>query len=99
MTDMWPEAAGEILANLLGDPEPRPGGPYVHTLKLPEPEYDDEGNEIWRMPDPPYTLVERPVADVVREAGFGPVPERIQVTYCTEYCGDACVCSLRTGEP
>lgn len=25
---------------------------------------------------------------------FGPVPERIQVSYCTTFCGDACTCSL-----
>lgn len=25
---------------------------------------------------------------------FGPVPERVEVTYCTEFCDDACICSL-----
>ena len=40
----------------------------------------------------------RPVADVVREAGFGPVPQRIEVTYCTEFCGDACTCPLAAGD-
>ena len=37
MNDMWPEAAGEFLQNLLGGAESEPGPPYVHTLVPPEP--------------------------------------------------------------
>ena len=31
--------------------------------------------------------------------GFGPVPERIEVTYCTMFCGAACTCRLRFRRP
>jgi len=84
VSETWPEAAGELLSGILGDTEPRPGGPYVHTFKMPEPIGEDEdGNPVYPEPLPAFTLTERPVADVVREAGFGPVPERVQVTYLT----------------
>ena len=79
------DSAGESLQNLLGDLEPRPGGPYVHRFKAPEPAgWDDDGNPVYPEPGPSYTLTERPVADVVREAGFLPGPERIKITYWTE---------------
>ena len=98
MSEMWPEAASEFIGSLFGGTDPRPGPPYVHTLVPPEPiGWDDDGNPVYPEPGPSYTLTERPVADVVREAGFGPVPGRIEVTYCTEFCGDACTCRLAAG--
>lgn len=85
VTEIWPEFASETLQNLLGDPEPRPGEPYVHTFRSSEPiGWDDDGNPVYPEPGPSYTLTERPVADVVREAGFLPGPERIKITYWTE---------------
>ena len=84
MSEMWPEAAGEFLSNLLGGAEPEPGPPYVRTLVWPEPVgYEEDGTPVYPEPGPSYTLTERPLDDVVREAGFGPVPERIEVTYLT----------------
>ena len=56
MSEMWPDGAGEILHNMLGGSNPQPGPPWTHTIVPPEPEYDDEGNEIWREPDPAHTL-------------------------------------------
>ena len=76
----------EFPGNYLGPaflPEPSP--PYVHTFKSPEPVgWDDDGNPLYPEPGPSYTLTKRPAADVVREAGFGPVPGRIEVT--AEFC-------------
>ena len=37
----WTEAAGEFMHRML-NPEPEPGPPYVHTLVLAEPEYDED---------------------------------------------------------
>ena len=79
-----PDGFGEMLSSLLGAPDPRQGPPYVHTFRPPEPEYDDEGNEIWHEPGPAFTLVKRPVADVVAAAGFGPVPQRVKIT--ADFC-------------
>lgn len=82
---MFPESAGELLRNMLGGADPEPGPPWVHTLVPPEPiGYTDEGEPVYPEPGPAYTLVKRPVAEVVAEAGFGPVPGRIEVT--AEFC-------------
>jgi hypothetical protein len=82
---MWPDAAGEFLANMLGAGDPEPGPPYVHTLVPPEPiGYTGDGDPIYPEPGPAYTLTERPIAEVVAEAGFGPVPERIEIT--ADFC-------------
>jgi hypothetical protein len=51
------DAMGHFLAGLLA-PVSEPGPPYTHTLVPPEPEYDDEGNEVWREPDPAFTLTD-----------------------------------------
>ena len=45
---------------------------------------------------PPFTLTERPVADVVAEAGFGPVPQRIEIT--ADFCQCA-ACKAERCEP
>ena len=55
-SEFWPDSAGEFLHNMYGGSEPEPGPPYVHTFRPPEPEYDDEGNQIWHEPDPAFTL-------------------------------------------
>jgi hypothetical protein len=83
--DEWNDAAGAFLQNMLGG-TPDPGPPYVHTFKLPQqPVYASSGKLVYRPPaHPAYTMEIRPVADVVREAGFGPVPSRIEVTYLTD---------------
>ena len=63
----FPDGAGELgefLSNMLGG-TPEPGPPYVHTLTAPEPEYDDDGNEIYVPRPPTYTLTEIPLADLV----------------------------------
>lgn len=55
-----PEGSGEIMASLLGAPE-RPGPPYVHTFRPPEPiGQDEDGNDIYPEPGPAYTLTEAP---------------------------------------
>lgn len=50
------ETLGQVMASMFGATEPEPGPPYIHTFVLPEPEYDGEGNEILRKPDPSFTL-------------------------------------------
>jgi hypothetical protein len=78
-------ALGYFMHRIL-NPEPEPGPPYVHTFTLPQqPVYASSGKLVYRPPaHPAYTMEVRPVADVVREAGFGPVPQRIEVTYLTD---------------
>jgi hypothetical protein len=81
----WPDVAGEVLHNILSGGGPAPGPQYTHTIVPPEPIGEDEdGNAVYPEPGPAYTLARRPLADVVREAGFGPVPERIKIT--ADFC-------------
>ena len=54
---------------------------------LPDPDDPD----TWAFPGPPDFSGTWP--DLPPPA-FGPVPDRIEVTYCTEFCADACICSL-----
>jgi hypothetical protein len=59
VSGMWPDGAGEFMFSLFGDPAAvADGPPWTHTFRPPEPEYDEEGNEIWREPDPTHTLTE-----------------------------------------
>ena len=75
---------GEIMRGLL-NPEPEPGPPYTHTIVPPEPlYYDDFGTPVYPEPGPAMTLTERPLADVVAEAGFLPPAQRIEIT--ADFC-------------
>lgn len=56
------------------------------AYSLPDP----ADPETWAFPGPPDFSGEWP-AQLPR---FGPVPERIEVTYCTRFCGEDCICSL-----
>ena len=52
----WPQAAGGFLQNMLGADGLEPGPPYVHTYWPPEPDHDEDGNEIWPEPGPAITI-------------------------------------------
>lgn len=56
---------GEGILSLFGAAEPEPGPPYTHTIRPEPPEYDAEGNELYRPAAPSYTLTERPLAEMV----------------------------------
>ena len=80
----WP-ALGEVMHNILGGTEPEPGPPYTHTIVPPEPlDWDDFGSPVYPEPGPAMTLTERPIADVVAEAGFRPPAQRIEIT--ADFC-------------
>jgi len=83
--DAWAlDGLAEIMRSLIADQQ-RPGPPYVHTIVPPAPVgWDEDGDPLYPEPGPAMTLTERPIADVVAEAGFGPVPERIEVT--ADFC-------------
>lgn len=68
----------EAAYNLPSPPSVTPGTP------------DPDNPETWAFPGPPDFSGEWP-ANLPR---FGPVPERIEVTYCTDFCGDSCTCRL-----
>ena len=75
---------GEIMHGLL-NPEPEPGPPYTHTIVPPEPiGWDEDGTPVYPEPGPAVTLTERPLADVVAEAGFRPPAQRIEIT--ADFC-------------
>lgn len=58
MSEMWPEAVGGFLHNMLGG-EPETGPPYTHTFVAPEPIGEDEdGNPVYPEPGPAFTLTD-----------------------------------------
>ena len=80
----WPDGAGRFLHNLL-NPASAPGPPWTHTIVPPEPiGWDEDGNPLYPEPGPAVTLTERPLADVVAEAGFRPPAQRIEIT--ADFC-------------
>ena len=62
-----PDGIGEVLHAIL-NPQPQPGPPYVHTIRPPEPEYDENGDPYWPLEPSftlePYDLTAEPVAFV-----------------------------------
>jgi hypothetical protein len=59
--------------------------PSILHLVPPEPIGEDEdGNPLYPEPGPSMTLTERPLADVVAEAGFRPPAQRIEIT--ADFC-------------
>lgn len=48
-----PADCGPLIAAMLGGGERRPGPPYEHVHRFPEPETDDDGNVIESDAGPP----------------------------------------------